>query len=188
MKIFALFLPILLLITGIYIGNRYISSTSDQGKMNTKVSASDAIKPTSSLRDWKVFKTSYPPNWARYNNQVKNIEIKYPSDLSYKEEYAHATVDLGVFFSNPQGKIVVSFTYSDMDFKEGFYNSQAFHLGDLKSVTLRNRAGYKFENQFGYIEGYYFPLSKGYYSLQLFDSNYRNIMEDMLSTVKISQL
>lgn len=138
-----------------------------------------------STRDWKTLNINYPPDWVENKSRSKKITLKYPSFLSYKEEHAKGTLDLGIFFINHDNKTVIAFTYSDNDFKEGFYDPQKSYLGELQPVNLQKRQGYKFTNKYGYNEGFYFPLENNYYSIQLYDTNYKNTLEEILATITI---
>lgn len=137
------------------------------------------ISPTPTLdptADWKTYRST--------TEEYSPYTIKYPKNWSFKEEFAHGTWDLRVTFSDPSGKPSIVFVVSFIDFKENFYASQKEYLGELKETNIHGKAGYVFDNKYGYLRGYYFPLTKGYFSLELLKEAEKDTLYLMLSTFK----
>lgn len=122
-------------------------------------------------------KPSIPANWKSYEGTTfksetvptTKITFKYPPDWTYKQEYAHATVNLGVFFTDSENEKILFFEYSTQSFIEFFYEPQKEFLGNLIPVTIEGKQGYFFKNKYGYSESYYFPTDSGYFAFNTYD-------------------
>lgn len=181
-KILILSILLITLFAWFFMSSKFkaIQKSTSNSHTTTKIVPSIFVDET---KNWKTYKgTSYEVESV----PITNISFKYPPNWSFKQEYAHATVDLSVFFTDQEGKKTIAFIYSELPYKDGFYDSQSEYLGEPIQVKVVSRSGYMFKNKYGYIESYYFPLKKGHFSIQLLDAGYKKTMEQLISTVFIN--